>query len=141
MDKSKRKGKLKRRRLIILVLLIVFSGCVLISIVSFNKITAAPRHQAPILSDIEVGELVLIEARLLEYLSIGESTRAEVETFGNVHLAFTEYLCVSDDPSESCYRVSVPSWFCNDYHLQISFIFTDDLLSHIEYIYQGFECL
>lgn len=141
MDKSKRKGKLNRRRLIILMVMVLFSGCILASVLLLNSIPN-PHHQAPILSDIEVGAESLLEARLLEYISIGESTRAEVEAFGDEYLAFTDYSCVSDNTiSESCYRVNVPSPFCSDYHLQISFIFTDDTLSDIDYVYQGFACL
>ena len=141
MDKSKRKGKPKRRRLIILVLLIVLSGCVLTGIYIFDGITN-PRYEIPIFADIPFGTsdlLARVETRLLEYVTIGESTQAEVEAFGDEHLSFTGYSCpIIDETPEPCYPVNVSMWFCSYYIMEIIFLFDDDdVLNDIEFDYHA----
>ena len=117
-----------------------FQVCVLSSILFFNKITAVPHYQAPILTDIELGSdsLNLVEERLLEYVTIGESTHLEVKAFGDTHLAFAEHSCpLNTETVKTCYYVDVSMWFCSYYIMEIIFLFEEDVLNDIEFDYHA----
>jgi hypothetical protein len=142
MEKSKRTGKTNRRKWIMVISLALFGGCVLISFNIYSTITAEPYYDNELLRDIDnVYSDVLVEARLLEYVTIGESTHTEVQAFGDEQLADTHYPChVTDNTSQTCYYISRPVFGCEYYLLQITFIFEDDILDAIEFENQA-KCL
>lgn len=139
MEKEKRKGKPNRRRLIIAILLVLFGVCGFVGFEVANfiiYINQEPYFDNELLQDIEVTftntDMSLVEAILLEYVAIGESTRAEVETFGDESL--DDYLCyVCDDVTQTIYKVArYPTFPCAERSIIIIFMFEDDILTEIE---------
>lgn len=140
MAKSKRKGKPDRRRLIITVLLVMFGICGFVGFKLANfivYINQEPHYINSLLGDIEnIYDDALVEARLLEYLTIGESTRAEVEAFGDEYLAddYFHPCLVNDETTETCYNIRrQPVFPCERRLLRIIFVFKDDILDSIEF--------
>ena len=140
MDKSKGKGKPSRHRLILATVLMLFNICIVIIIFLFGWINN-PRYQVPLLRYIDVRHDArhLVEDRLLEYVTLGETTRAEVEAFGDEYLASTEYPCyVYDETSQVCYFVAIqPMFLCVRYGLRITFQFENDVLSSMGSEHRG----
>lgn len=143
MDKSKRKGKPNRRRFILIILITIFSCCMLTTILLFDWLNN-PRYQLPIFADIEEGLWYwdLVEARLLEHMIIGESTRLEVEAFAEEYLKPEEFPCsVFDETSQVCYEVDIqPIFHCVGYRLRITFTFQNNILNDIGFDNRG-SCL
>lgn len=140
MEKPKRKSKLNRRRWIIAILILLFGGCGFVGFKVVNfivYINQEPYYDNQLLQDIEVTytDMSLVEARLLEYVTIGESTRAEVEAFGEEHLTNDYYhpCVVNDEASQTCYKVArYPTFPCAERSIIIVFMFEDDVLTGIE---------
>lgn len=136
MEKEKRKGKHNRRKWIISILIILFGGCLLFSL-KIHYAIKNPRYEAPILADIEdVFSTELVENRLLEYITIGESTCEEVKAFGDEHLAFEYYSSSCDfqeTPKQISYNVGISLFPCTFYYREIIFIFEDNILVEIQY--------
>jgi hypothetical protein len=136
MEKTKRKSKPNRRKWIIAILLVLFGGCAFISFKIHYNINN-PRHEAPIFAGIDDAfSTELVENRLLEYVTIGESTCEEVKAFGDEQLAFEHYSSSCDFQETSnqiFYWVNRTVFLCYDYYLEIIFIFENGVLSDIEY--------
>lgn len=143
MEKPKRKGKPNRRRWIIAILIVLLAGCAFVSIKVANfilYINQEPYYDNQLLQDIEVTytdtDMSLVEARLLEYVTIGENTRAEVEAFGDESLDDPYYPChvhVTNEATQTCYKVArYPTFPCAEFSITIVFMFEDDVLTGIE---------
>ena len=135
-EKSKTKGKPKRRRLIIAILMVLFAVCLQVSFNIYRTITQKAYFDNALLNDIEnTYSESLVEDRLLENLTIGHSTRTEVEAFGDEHLDNPAYPClVNNEASQTCYNINRrPTFGCEYYLLKITFVFADDVLEAIEF--------
>lgn len=142
MEKTKRKGKPNRRKWIIAILILLFGACGFVGFKVANfiaYINQEPYYDNQLLQNIEVTftdtDMSLIETRLLEYMTIGESTRAEVEAFGGEYLADDYYhpCLVNDEATQTCYKVARhPTFPCAERSIIIVFMFENDVLTGIE---------
>jgi|GEM_PF-4521738 len=153
MRKLKRKGKPNRRRLIIAVLLLLFGVCGFVGFQVANfivYINQEPYFDNELLRDIEItyspADLSRVEAIVQEYVTVGESTRAEVESFGNEYLDDPYNSChvsdfVTNAANQTCYYVArYPAFPCAERSIAIYFAFEDDILAEIN-LYEHQICL